>query len=199
MEPKEDFYRLQQEKVNRGGEDFRFPIAAELSKDWKKETTTVGELMNRDDLQIYIGQPEEFTYDIYHQMGTSQAREIATHWDTVKQYISPIHQKKVDNIGRELAELVIYNQEQGADYPLFILKNDLLIPYTTGHIIDGNNRLISLMYAMSKGEIQESSPIPIWQAHFRTGAGLIYNAGTFLIDRKPIKEKLQLLKERTRL
>lgn len=199
MEPKEDFYRIQQEKENRGEENFRFPIAGEISKDWKKETTSVGELMERDNLQAYVSCPGDFTYDLYHQMGNSQAKEIAKHWDTVKQYISDNHRKRIDNIGENLAKLVIYNQEQGQDYPLFIIENDLLLPYTAGHIIDGNNRLISLLYSLSKGYIQESSPIPIWHAHFRTGLGLLYNTATFLLDKKPLKERISLIQERSRI
>lgn len=197
-EAKQDYERIQAEKVARGGQDFRFPIAAELAdKNWEKYDITVGELMGNDDLQLYVGNPGEFSYDIWHQTGTSQAAEVAKHWETIKNYL-PIEQKtRIDNISTELANLVLSRQENGQDYPLFILKNQLLLPYTTGHMIDGNNRLLSLLYSLKTGAIQESAVVPIWKSTIPTTLTIPYNVATFCTDKKPLKERIALLKERS--
>ena len=197
-EAKSDYFRIQDEKISQGGEGFRFPIAAELANtNWEKEYVPIGDLMNMEDIQLYVGNPGEFTYDIWRQTGTSQAWEIAKHWETIRNYL-PIEQKtRVDNISTELANLVLYNQKEGEDHPLFILKNQLLLPYTTGHIIDGDNRLISLGYSLSKGDIQESAIIPVWRSTIPTALVIPYNIATFCIDKKPLKERIALLKERT--
>ena len=194
---KDDYERIQQEKVDRGGEGFRFPIAAELAtKNWEKVDVPVGELMEMDNLQLYVGNPGEFSYDIWKQTGTSQASEIAKHWDTIKNYLPSNQKDRIDNISDELSNLVLYNQQKGADYPLFILKNQLLLPYTTGHMIDGNNRLLSLLNSLRNGTIQESAPIPVWKSTIPTTLLIPYNITTFCIDKKPLKERIALLKER---
>ncbi len=197
-EAKQDYERIQAEKVDRGGQDFRFPIAAELAtKAWEKEDIAIGKLMNTEDLQLYVGNPGEFSYDIWHQTGTSNASEIATHWDTIRNYL-PIEQKdRINNISTELANLVLSQQQSGKDYPLFILKNQLLLPYTTGHVIDGNNRLLSILYSLRQGTIQESATIPVWRSTIPSTLLIPYNIATFCVDKKSIRERLALLKERS--
>ncbi|HAM37507.1 MAG: hypothetical protein US24_C0035G0005 [candidate division WS6 bacterium GW2011_GWC2_36_7] len=195
---KEDYSRIQEEKVNRGGEDFRFPIAGEMAREnWEKTEIPVGTLMNLDDLQLYVGNPGEFSYDIWKQTGTSQASEVAKHWDTIKNYLPSEQLNRINNISDTLSNLVIYNQQIGEDYPLFILRNQLLLPYTTGHMIDGNNRLISLLRSLRSGTIQERTPIPVWQSTIPTALLIPYNIATFCTDKKPLKERIALLKERT--
>jgi hypothetical protein len=197
-EVKQDYSRIQQGKVNRGGEDFRFPIAAELAnKNWEKEELPIGELMDMENVQLYVGNPGEFSYDIWKQTGTSQASEIAKHWDTIKNYLPQENIARINNISDELSNLVIYNQEKGADYPLFILKNQLLLPYTTGHIIDGNNRTLSLLNSLRNGTLQASTTVPVWRSTIPTTLVIPYNIVTFCIDKKPLKERIALLKERT--
>ena len=198
IEPKQDYQRIQEEKVDRGEQDFRFPIAAELAtRSWEKSDIAVGELMNTEGLQLYVGNPGEFSYDIWHQTGTAQAAEVAKHWDTIKNYLPTEQKARVDNISTELANLVLSNQETGKDYPLFVLKNQLLLPYTTGHVIDGNNRLLSILYSLRRGTIQESATIPIWRSTIPTALVIPYNVATFCVDKKPLKERIALIKERS--
>lgn len=146
---------------------------------------------------MYVGNPGEFSYDIWRQTGTSQASEIAKHWDTIKNYLPAEQTERIANISNTLASLVISKTQKGEDYPLFILKNQLLLPYTTGHMIDGNNRLLSLLYALQNGAVSNDSPIPIWQSTIPTELVIPYNVATFCIDKKTIKERVTLLKERT--
>jgi hypothetical protein len=198
MDPKEDYYRMQDEKLSRGYEDFRFPIPAELSNNWNKEHIPVVDLMERDNLQLYTGKPWEWAYYVWKQTGTTQANEIAKNWDTIVEYLpknEEIH-RHISNISTDLTKLVIYNQEQGNDYPLFIVENKHMLPYTTGSIIDGNHRLLSLLKDLRDGNIQESTPIPVWTAQIPTSLVFMYNLATFGIDRKPLKERVLLLKER---
>jgi len=114
MEPREDYYRMQNEKVARGYNDFRFPLAAELSNNWVKEEIPIGELMERDDLQLYTGQPWEWAYHIWKQTDTTKANEIAKHWDTITNYLP--HEEEIErhikSINQDLAKLVIYNQKE---------------------------------------------------------------------------------------
>ncbi len=197
-EVKQDYSRIQEEKADRGGENFRFPIAAELAnKNWEKEDIPVGELMDMENLQLYVGNPGEFSYDIWKQTGTSQASEIAKHWDIIKNYLPQENIARINNISDELSNLVISNQEKGADYPLFILRNQLLLPYTTGHVIDGNNRTLSLLNSLRNGTIQASATVPVWRSTIPTTLVVPYNIATFCIDKKPLKERITLLKERT--
>ncbi len=201
MEPKEDYYRMQDEKVARGFKDFRFPIPAELSNNWEKKDIPIKDIMDRDDLQIYTGQPWEWSYFLWKQTGTTQANEIAKHWDTVIDYLPNTQdiEEHIRNIDSDLAKLVIYNQKEGYDYPLFIVENKHILPYTTGSIIDGNHRLLALLRELKDGNIQESTPIPVWTANIPTSLVLLYNLATTSIDRKPVRERILLLKERTGL
>ncbi len=199
MEPKEDYYRIQKEKTERGGTDFRFPILAELCNDWKKQNIPVGELMEREDLQIFVGEPTEWAYSIWKQTDTTKITEIAKHFDTIRQYLpqNEENKKHIEGINSDLAKLVIYNQEEGKDYPLFILESQLMAPYTSGHIIDGNHRLISLLKELKDGNIQESTPIPVWKCKIEIPQLLAYNTISFLLrDKKPLFERLHLLKQR---
>lgn len=199
MEPKEDYMRMQNEKISRGFNDFRFPLPAELSNTWIKEEISLGSLMKRDDLQIYTGQPSEWSYYIWKQTGTTQANEISKNWDTIVNYLPNNQEVKehIESINNDMAKLVVYNQEQGNDYPLFIVENKYLLPFTTGSIIDGNHRLISLFKELCNGNLQDSTPIPIWVGHIPTPLVLLYNSATFAIDKKPLKERISLLKERS--
>jgi hypothetical protein len=200
MNPKEDYYRMQDEKVSRGYNDFRFPLAAELSNNWKKEEIPVEELMQRDDLQIYTGQPWEWSYHIWKQTDTTKANEIARHWGTITNYLPRNEQIKeqIKSINEDLAKLVIYNQEEGGDYPIFIIENKHnILPYTTGSIIDGNHRLLAILKELRDGNIQESTPIPVWTTQIPTPLVILYNTATFVKDKKPLQERILLLKERT--
>lgn len=201
MEPKEDYMRMQNEKISRGFDDFRFPLPAELSNTWIKEEIPLGSLMQRDDLQIYTGQPSEWSYYIWKQTGTTQANEISKNWDTIVNYLPNNQEVKehIESINNDMATLVVYNQEQGNDYPLFIVENKYLLPFTTGSIIDGNHRLIALLKELYCGNLQESTPIPIWFGHIPTPLVLLYNSATFTIDKKPLKERIALLKERSQI
>ena len=199
MEPREDYYRMQDEKVARGYNDFRFPLAAELSNNWKKEEIPIGKLMERDDLQLYTGQPWEWAYHIWKQTDTTKANEIAKHWDTITNYLPNNEEieRHIKSINQDLARLVIYNQEEGSDYPIFVVENKHhILPYTTGSIIDGNHRLLALLRELKNGNIQESTPIPVWTTHIPTPLVLLYNTATFLKDQKPLQERILLLKER---
>jgi len=196
MDHKEDYNRIQEEKVARGGSDFRFPIAGELANSWEKIDIPLSTLMQRDDLQLYVGNPGEIWLDIFRQAGTSQANEVGKSWETIREYLPEQHKERIDNIGSDLAKLVVYNRENGADYPLFIVENNLVLPYTTGNIIDGNNRLVALLNELRNGNLQESTSIPIWIAKIPTALVLPYNAFTFAIDKKPLYERIHLLKER---
>lgn len=201
MNPKEEYRRIQSEKTSKGLNDFRFPIAAELSNRWEKSYIPIGDLMERNDLQLYTGQPWEWVYYVWKQTDTTQANEIAKHWNTITNYL-PRNQetkKHIDNINQDLAKLVIYNQEQGNDYPLFIIENKYVLPYTTGSIIDGNHRLIALLKELRDGNIQESTPVPVWTGQIPTLLALLYNSATFAIDKKPLRERILLLKERTHI
>jgi len=200
MDPKEDYYRMQNEKISRGYSDFRFPLAAELSHNWEKEKIPVGELMQRNDLQIYTGQPWEWSYHIWKQTDTTKANEIAKHWDTITNYLPSNEQIKeqIKSINEDLARLVIYNQEEGGDYPIFIIENKHnILPYTTGSIIDGNHRLLAILKELRDGNIQESTPIPVWTTQIPTPLVLLYNTATFAKDKKPLQERILLLKERS--
>ncbi len=199
MEPKEDYYRMQNEKVSRGYNDFRFPLAAELSNNWVKEEIPVGELMERDDLQLYTGQPWEWAYHIWKQTNTTKANEIAKHWDTITNYLPKDEEieRHIKSINQDLANLVIYNQQEGRDYPLFVVENKHnILPYTTGSIIDGNHRLLALLKELRDGNIQESTPIPVWTTQTPTQLVILYNTATFTKDKKPLQERILLLKER---
>jgi|GEM_PF-5218106 len=199
MEPKEDYYRMQNEKVSRGYNDFRFPLAAELSNNWVKEEIPVGELMERDDLQLYTGQPWEWAYHIWKQTNTTKANEIAKHWDTITNYLPKDEEieRHIKSINQDLANLVIYNQQEGSDYPLFVVENKHnILPYTTGSIIDGNHRLLALLKELRDGNIQESTPIPVWTTQIPTPLVILYNTATFAKDKKPLQERILLLKER---
>lgn len=196
MEHKEDYSRIQESKVARGGNDFRFPIAGELANHWEKIDVPLGNLMERDDLQLYVGNPGEIWTDIYRQTGTSQANEVGKNWETIKEYLPQEHRKRIDNIGSDLAKLVVYNRESGEDYPLYIVENRFVLPYTTGSIIDGNNRLVALLNELRNGNLQESTPIPVWIAKIPTALVLPYNTLTFAIDKKPLYERILLAKER---
>jgi hypothetical protein len=199
MEPREDYYRMQDEKVARGYNDFRFPLAAELSNNWKKEEIPIGKLMERDDLQLYTGQPWEWAYHIWKQTDTTKANEIAKHWDTITNYLPNNEEieRHINSINQDLARLVIYNQKEGSDYPIFVVENKHhILPYTTGSIIDGNHRLLALLRELKNGNIQESTPIPVWTTHIPTPLVILYNTATFLKDQKPLQERILLLKER---
>jgi hypothetical protein len=200
MDPKEDYYRLQNEKINRGYEDFRFPIAAELATKWEKEEIPLGTLMERDDLQLYTGKPWEWAYHVWKQTGTTQANEIGKHWDTIIRYLPNNEEinKHLSNINGDLAKLVIYNQEESNDYPIFIIENKHFLPYTTGSIIDGNHRLIALLKELRDGNIQESTPIQVWKGQIPTFLVALYNVATFTLDKKPLRERILLLKERAK-
>lgn len=199
MEPREDYYRMQDEKVARGYNDFRFPLAAELSHNWKKEEIPLGELMERDDLQLYTGQPWEWAYHVWKQTDTTKANEIAKHWDTIINYL-PNNEKierHIKSINQDLARLVIYNQGEGSDYPIFVVENKHnILPYTTGSIIDGNHRLLALLKELRDGNIQESTPIPVWTTQISTPLAILYNMATFVKDKKPLQERILLLNER---
>jgi len=200
MDPKEDYYRLQNDKVSRGYDYFRFPIAAELANKWEREDIPVGKLMERDDLQLYTGKPSEFAYHVWKQTGTTKANEIGKHWSTIAKYL-PNNQEinnHIANIDNDLAKLVIYNQQEGNDYPIFIVENKHLLPYTTGSIIDGNHRLIALLKELRDGNIQESTPIPVWKGKIPTSLVALYNIATFTLDKKPLRERIHLLKERVK-
>ncbi len=196
MDHKEDYSRIQEEKVSRGGADFRFPIAGELANSWEKIDIPLCTLMERDDLQLYVGNPGEMWSDIFTQTYTSQANEIGRNWETIGQYLPGKHKEKIANLGPDLAKLVVYNRESGADYPLFIVESKLVLPYTTGSIIDGNNRLIALLNELRNGNLQESTPIPVWVAQIPTALVLPYNALAFSIDKKPLYERILLAKQR---
>jgi hypothetical protein len=199
MEHKEDYNRIQESKVARGGNDFRFPIAGELANHWEKIDIPLGNLMERDDLQLYVGNPGEIWTDIYRQTGTSQANEVGKNWETIREYLPQNHRERIENIGSDLAKLVVYNQESGEDYPLYIVENSFVLPYTTGSIIDGNNRLLALLNELRNGNLQESTPIPVWTAKIPTALVLPYNALTFTIDKKPLYERILLVRERFNL
>lgn len=199
MDPKEDYHRMQDEKVARGYNDFRFPLAAELSNNWKKEEIPVGKLMERDDLQLYTGQPWEWAYHLWKQTDTTKANEIAKHWDTITNYLPNNEEieRHIKSINQDLANLVIYNQEEGRDYPIFIVENKHnILPYTTGSIIDGNHRLLALLKELRDGNIQESTPISVWTTQIPTPLVILYNTATFVKDKKPLQERILLLKER---
>ena len=199
MDPKEDYLRMQDEKVARGYNDFRFPLAAELSNNWKKEEIPVGKLMERDDLQLYTGQPWEWAYHLWKQTDTTKANEIAKHWDTIRNYLPNNEEieRHIKSINQDLANLVIYNQEEGRDYPIFIVENKHnILPYTTGSIIDGNHRLLALLKELRDGNIQESTPISVWTTQIPTPLVILYNVGAFAKDKKPLQERILLLKER---
>lgn len=199
MEPKEEYKRIQSEKTSKGLDDHRFPIAAELSNKWEKQYIPVGDLMERNDLQLYTGQPWEWAYYVWKQTNTTQANEIAKHWDTISDYLPNNNEirKHITNINQDLANLVIYNQEQNNDYPLFIVENQNILPYTTGSIIDGNHRLIALLKELKDGNIQENTPTPVWTGQIPTLLAILYNSATFTLDKKPLRERVLLLKERT--
>jgi hypothetical protein len=198
MDPREDYKRIQKDKVERGGIDFRFPIAAELANSWEKVDIPLKELMEREDLQLYVGNPGEFSYDIYQQTLTSKANEIGKHWNTIQSYLpnDDVVQKHIQNINKDLANLVVYSREKGEDYPLIIVENKLVLPFTTGSIIDGNHRLISLLYELRNGNLQESTPIPVWVGKIPTALSLPYSIFTMSIDKKPLYQRILLFKER---
>ncbi len=198
MDPKEDYKRIQNGKVSQGGTDFRFPIAAELANEWEKVDITLGELMQREDLQLYVGNPGEFSHHIFQQTHTSKAGEIGRNWETIQSYL-PTDDDTTRHclmINEDLARLVVYSRERGEDYPLIIVENKLILPYTTGSIIDGNHRLIALLNELRIGNLQESTPIPVWVGQIPTMLSLPYSIFTMGIDRKPLYERILLFKER---
>lgn len=195
MDPREDYNRMQDEKISRGDTDFRFPIAGELMSNWEKKDIALGDLMNRDDLQLYIGDPGSYMYSVYKQTDTSKAREIGIHWDTIKKYIP--NDKQVESINTDLANLVAYSREIDHEYPLIIVENSRMLPFNGGSMIDGTHRLIALLNSLRNGELQESTPIPVWTGKLPILLAIPYNVSSMILaDKKPLYEKVKIFKER---
>ncbi len=201
MDPKEDFYRMRREKLKRAGYDNDFPTEGDLVNKWEKVVFTAGELMERDDLQIYVGDPTEtFFYEIWRQTGTTNIAEIARNLNTIETYLPPEEaiKNEMNALNHDFARFIIEHQKSGSDYPLFIIENNYMVPYRSGSILDGNHRLIAILNSLRNGDITDDAPVQVWKGYMPTGLLAIHNAYLVLKDRKPLQQRISLLYERSK-
>ena len=200
MNPIEEFEDIRQHKLERCGEETYFPKIGKAIPGWEKSSITAGQLMEDNTLQLWIGNKDIWTYDIWKQTGTPQANEIGRHWDNILNYLPDTEymQNHTDRIGSTLTNLVLYNSKEttGIEFPLFFFKSRFMLPLSCGSVLDGNHRLLSILSSLSKGEIQESSPVPIWSVNIPDMSVFAYNMLALYKMKMPIDEKLKLLSDR---
>jgi hypothetical protein len=200
MDPLEDFENVRQHKLERCGEETYFPKLGKVLCCWEKEYIPVGELIERDDIQLWVGQEGEWNYEIWEHTGTAQANEIAKHWDTIVNYLPDTEymHEHIDRIGPELTNLVLYNtkEETGIEFPLFLVENSKMLPLNCGSLIDGSHRYPSIINSFVKGDIQESSPVPIWRTRIPDITMFGYNMLALFRLRMPLEKKIKLIEER---
>jgi len=202
MNPIEEFEDIRQHKLERCGDYTTTPKLLDCLPHniWEKNYIAAGDLMEDSNLQIRVSNEYTWSYEIWDRAGTAQINEIGKNWETIKSYLPNTEyiKKHVSSIGPELTNLVLYNrtEETGVEFPLYITDNDLLLPLNSGSIVDGNHRLISILNSLTKGEIQESAPVPIWDTKIPNITVFGYNMLALFRLQMPLEKKLKLIEER---
>jgi hypothetical protein len=201
--PKFDFQVGQEFNVSEFGEkreeQWHFPTVAEIvpEKEWGKFIVTPEDLWNAN---LQLCSTDDYRYPTSALYGQDPSLPITSvntwvrNWDIIE----PTFRNRLNriNLFREDLSFFVASKnetkkrgEEHSDSPIIIIYNQA---YTTGHIVDGNKRLIALMkeYYFNPNDFKDQY-LTIWLGKLNERDRLRYNLITSLVPRfTPGSEKL---------
>jgi hypothetical protein len=201
--PKKDFQVGQEFNVSEFGESredqWGFPTIAEIvpEKGWEKNIVTPEDLSNAN-LQLCSTDDYRYVVSALYKQNPSLSITSVNTWVNNWDIIEPTFRNRLHRINlfrEDLSFLVadrnetIKRVEEHSDSPIIIIYNQA---YTTGHIVDGNKRLIALMKNYSENpESFKDLYLPIWVGKLNESDRQRYNLITSLVPKfTPGSEKL---------
>lgn len=193
LTPKQDF-EIGQE-INRdlfgerSEEQWHFPTVAEIvnEKDWTKGLITVEDLYTAD-LQLCSTDDYRYVVSALNDNNIEKPLTSAITWIENWDIVQPSFRNRlnrIDTFRKDLSFLVGSKEETikkiqtHKDSPLIVIYNPA---YTTGHMVDGNKRLIALMKEFNDNpDVFKDMYLPIWIGEISERDRQRYNQITSLV------------------